>query len=388
MDNVSIVLEDNRCMSCGACSSICPADAINMIYQEHQGFYRPAIDVSKCIGCGKCMKICPAEHQEQTGLMGEYRELYLAHSTNTNVRHWATSGGVINALVRYILDKGIVEGILMTGYCADNPIEAQPFLLTRDNKTALEQNPRDFASRYVAVPVLGELKEVRHMKSLAVVGTPCQTIALKLGGGTQDIDFFKIGITCSGGISHKATVEYKRIQNQQTAKMFYRGDGWPGKNSLISDSGILNYAHNGSLFERMFSSQIFKNPGCRSCKDHFAEKSDISFCDFWNDKECESEHEGNSCVIVRSEKAQTIFQQMQQDGYVETVRELSEEEVENGQMQVLKAKKSNLHNTLKYKLFMKTVDFVFDHGLYRGFGLKTYQHFCNFYRKMCEDAEI
>lgn len=387
MDNVSIVLEDNRCMSCGACSITCPTDAISMIYQERQGFYRPAIDISNCVGCGKCMNMCPAEHQEQTGLIGEYRELYLAHSTDTNVRHLATSGGVINALVRYILDKDIVEGVLMTGYCADNPIEAQPFLLTRDNKQVLEQNPRDFASRYVTVPVLSELREVKHMKSLAVVGTPCQTIALKLGS-TKNIDFFRIGITCSGGISYKATVEYKRIQNQQTAKMFYRGDGWPGKNSLVSDSGILNCTHNGSLFERMFSSQIFKNPGCRSCKDHFAEKSDISFCDFWNDKELESEHEGNSCVIVRSERAQTIFRQMQQDGYVETVRALSEAEVENGQMQVLKAKKGNLHNTLNYKLFMKTIDFVFDHRLYRGFGPKTYHHFCKFYRKMCEDAEI
>lgn len=37
-------------------------------------------------------------------------------------------------------------------------------------------------------------------------------------------------------------------------------------------------------------------------------------------------------VIVRSDKAQKIFQRMQQDGYIETVRELSEAEVENGQM--------------------------------------------------------
>src|SRR5699024_4597837 len=121
-----------------------------------------------------------------------------------------------------------------------------------------------------------QMKEVKRMKSNAVVGTSCQTTALKLMGGTSDLNIFKIGITCSGGMSYKATTEYKRIQNQQFAKMFYRGDGWPGKNSLITTNGNIEYPHNGSLFERMFSSQIFKNPGCRACKDHFAENADIS----------------------------------------------------------------------------------------------------------------
>lgn len=389
MKNVASTINEKRCMSCGVCSSICPVDAISMIYQKHEGFYRPAIDETKCVSCGKCMKVCPAEHQESSNLIGEYQELYLAHSTDANVRHWATSGGVINALVRYLLDKHFVQGVLMTGYSEESPIEAKPYILTRNSVSLLKQNPRDFASRYVTVPVLSKLKEMKHMKSVAVVGTPCQIIALKnLWGGYSQCEFLLIGITCSGGISYKATAEYKQKQNKLTAKMFYRGDGWPGKNSLISDNSCLDYAHNGSLFERMFSSQVFKNPGCRNCKDHFAEQADISFCDFWNEDERKSEHEGNSCVIVRSVKAHEIFYQMQQDGYVEVVRSLSETEIENGQMQILKAKKGKLHGMFKYRLFTKTVDFVFDHDLYHIFTYKTYQLFCKAYRKMCENTDL
>ena len=184
MGNIKSVIKDKRCMSCGACSSVCPVGAIDMVYMEQEGFYRPALDEEKCVQCGKCMKGCPAEHQEKSSLMGEFRELYLAHATDKNVRHWATSGGVINALVRYLLDKNIVEAVLMTGYCADSPVEAQPLLLTRDNASILMQNPRDFASRYVTVPVLEKMKEVSHMTSIAVVGTSCQTTALKCGGVT------------------------------------------------------------------------------------------------------------------------------------------------------------------------------------------------------------
>lgn len=192
MNNIDTITKGKRCVSCGACSSVCPSDAISMIYQKQEGFYRPVIDVSKCVDCGKCIRMCPAEHQNQSGLMGEYRDLCLAHSTDINIRHWATSGGVINALVRYILDKDIVEGVLMTGYSEESPIEAQPYILTRNNMSILEQNPRDFASRYVTVPVLSKLEEVKHMKSVAVVGTPCQTIALNLfgGGGTHNVNSF------------------------------------------------------------------------------------------------------------------------------------------------------------------------------------------------------
>lgn len=184
MDNINGIVKNKMCMSCGACSSICPVGVIKMVYMEQEGFYRPSLDENKCVGCGKCISVCPAEHQNKVSLMGDFRALYLAHAMDDNVRHWATSGGVINALVRYLLDKGIVEAVLMTGYCKDSPVEARPYLLTRDNVSILTENPRDFASRYVTIPILEKIKEVRTMTSIAVVGTSCQTTALKsMGGG-------------------------------------------------------------------------------------------------------------------------------------------------------------------------------------------------------------
>lgn len=173
------------------------------------------------------------------------------------------------------------------------------------------------------------------------------------------------------------------------SKMFYRGDGWPGKNCLISNTGDkLEFNHNGSLFERMFSSQIFKNPGCRECKDHFAEQAEISFCDFWNDEERRTESEGNSCTIIRSIRAEEVFHKMKKSGCIEVVRCLNENEIVKGQLHVLQVKKGTVHNSIRYHVFMWIVDCVFKHTLYAKFGINEYDQFCRLYRKLCRNKKL
>jgi ferredoxin len=43
----------NECVSCGACASTCPQDAIS------QGASQYEIDESKCVDCGACADSCP-----------------------------------------------------------------------------------------------------------------------------------------------------------------------------------------------------------------------------------------------------------------------------------------------------------------------------------------
>lgn len=208
------------------------------------------------------------------------------------------------------------------------------------------------------------------------------------GGVKENADIFKIGITCSGGMSYKATEEYKRSQGLKISAMYYRGDGWPGKNCLLSSNKTIESDHQGSLFERMFSSQIFKNPGCRNCRDHFAENADISFCDFWDRREMSVEKEGNSCVITRNERLEGIFSKLQDEGYVEIVRELNEKEVINSQYQVLLAKKGDIREKKQFRLFMRVVDYIFKHRIYKLFSIRIYKKFCTYYNRMCRNSHI
>ena len=61
-NNVKIldrVCEKLKCTGCGACSTVCPVNCIEMT-TDTEGFYYPKIDTTKCIGCNKCQKTCPS----------------------------------------------------------------------------------------------------------------------------------------------------------------------------------------------------------------------------------------------------------------------------------------------------------------------------------------
>ncbi len=49
----------DACVSCGACSSECPVDAIS----EGEGQY--VINADECIDCGACASTCPTSAIEQ-----------------------------------------------------------------------------------------------------------------------------------------------------------------------------------------------------------------------------------------------------------------------------------------------------------------------------------
>lgn len=367
---------------------ICPQSAINLLYNEKEGLFIPDIDIEKCINCGLCLKCCPATKETSNSLIGDYCSSYLVHSTDKGVRHWATSGGVINSFVRYLLEYDYVDGVILTMRCDCSPIEAFGTLLTKDSIDLLVKNPRDFTSRYVTVPLLATFSGLENKKRYAVVGTPCQLKALDNITSIKKYNLIKIGVTCSGGTRYVATKEYKRKKSAKNCIMYYRGDGWPGKNVLINGKSKIEYPHRDSLFERMFSSQIFKNPGCRKCHDHFAENADISFCDFWNSNEIREEAEGNSCVIVRNKISMVLFEGMINNGYAEVKRTLTKDEVIKTQLHILKLKKGNASSKLSYKMYIHVADYIYKFGIYKWFGIDIYRLLCKVYAKILVSSQL
>jgi len=49
-----VFIDDDKCIDCGACISLCPTDALNFDIEERLNFY-----FEKCIGCLLCLDSCP-----------------------------------------------------------------------------------------------------------------------------------------------------------------------------------------------------------------------------------------------------------------------------------------------------------------------------------------
>lgn len=383
--NIATVVNEARCVSCGLCKSVCPVDAIELKYQKNKGVFVPYVNTNKCINCGKCWKYCAAQMTKSCSLLGEMTVGYLAHAKSSDIRKGATSGGVINRVINYLLKMDYVEAVILVRHDINSPIESSVKILTKSGVDDLNKS-REYSSRYVLVPVLESVKEAFHKFSkVAIVGTPCQINAISRLPH-PNVTLWKIGIACSGGMRYTATEEYKRVSGLNNSEMFYRGNGWPGHNTLIHKDKAIDFNHQGSLFERMFSSQIFKIKGCRHCSDQFAEFADISFCDFWNSDELKHEKIGNSCVIIRNKKAEQIINELIENNEIEVVKQLGKKEIIDSQKSVLQAKKGNLHENKKYKMFFLIIDLIYYLKLYRIFNVKVYNRIASYYLKLCRES--
>ncbi len=50
------MVDQNKCISCGACVGICPVEAVSF---DESG--KSKIDRNKCIRCHSCESICPVD---------------------------------------------------------------------------------------------------------------------------------------------------------------------------------------------------------------------------------------------------------------------------------------------------------------------------------------
>lgn len=56
------VINKKRCVACGACTKVCPRQAITI----YKGIYARISEM--CVGCGICTRVCPASAISLEGL--------------------------------------------------------------------------------------------------------------------------------------------------------------------------------------------------------------------------------------------------------------------------------------------------------------------------------
>ncbi len=323
------VVARRLCTGCGTCAGLCPSDALAMVIDRQRGVYIPRLDKSRCDECGLCAKACPAldidyerlnreifNIEPQSTVLGNYMNCYTGYSLDQDVRYSSASGGLLTATLLFALEEGIIDGALLTGMSAANPLQPQPFIArTREEIISSAK------SKYCPVPANIALKEILEKEGkYAAVGLPCHLHGIrkaeKINRELKDRIVLHLNILCSGTPNFNATrylLRGLRISPDDVETLEYRGGGWPGRMSIkLKDGRTENIPY--PVYWGGFGGLFFPL-SCALCIDWYAKLADISFGDAWL-PELKRDEIGSSIVIARSQHGEDILQRMAAGGKI------------------------------------------------------------------------
>jgi coenzyme F420 hydrogenase subunit beta len=355
-DNIAEIIRDELCTGCGTCVGVCPTEAIVM--RISKGLFLPKIDLNKCIRCRLCVECCPGYSLDFRGFnseifgrqpedhhVGNYVNCYVGYSNNKEIRFDSSSGGVATQLLVFALEKGIIDGALVTRMRGDKPLEPAPFVArTKEDVISASR------SKYCPVPLNEALKYiVKEKGKFAVVGLPCHIHGIRKAEmnmkALKEKIVLHIGIMCSHTVSFSGTeflLKKLGISGEEVSEITYRGRGWPGSMLVKLKNGSsfsIPYSGKWNAYWPIFSSFFFTPTRCLMCPDETNELADISLGDAWL-PELKNDKNGQSIVMVRTKHAADILN-LARDAGVVFLKPISCEKVREAQKEPLKFKKDD-----------------------------------------------
>lgn len=287
MESPNDVVANGMCVGCGGCTNL-GGEAVVMRLSD-AGFYRPEQkrlldEREKGIFARSCPGVVvkkPIGNSNESMIWGRFERVSEVCSTDDDILQLSSSGGGITSLTLFLLEKGIVDGVVHT-IPKSNFIDTVPVVsLTKDDLL------RARGSRYSpSSPLNGLRSQLESGKRYVFVGKPCDIVALN--ALCENIDwlseliYLKISFFCAGVPSQHASkklIDGMGVDSSTLVDFRYRGDGWPGF-AIAADTqgnrGQMTYEKSwGTILNRDLQSR------CRVCIDGVGEAADISFGDSW-----------------------------------------------------------------------------------------------------------
>ena len=357
-ETVKAVTEKELCTGCGTCVGICPNRAIRVI--KSKGIYISQINDESCNYCGICFETCPGHfvdfkdlnlaifgEEPQDILMGNYINCYVGYATDYEIRYNSASGGLITALLVFALEEGIINGAIVTRMSDKSPLEPEVFIARTKEEILLASK-----SKYCPVPVNIKIREIlKEEGRFAVVGLPCHIHGIRkaemINKELKEKIALHLGLQCSIARNFLATeylLQKFHIENEEVAKLDYRGKGWIGGMTIRLRNGDEKFIPYTTYWSMLKS--FFIPIRCTLCSDHSSELADISFGDMWL-PEFRDDKIGTSVIISRNEIGEALLQNARLKKRIE-IKNLNRNKVIEPQRYSLTSKR----NYLKARLFL------------------------------------
>lgn len=336
-DLMKEVVDPGLCTVCGTCVAVCP---YNVLILREESFKRLELhelevthDIYKsieelCQRCGYCYYNCPeitfnlekAEEDEFGSVakdaLGHFLQAYMAQSTDDEILRNAQRGGVATALLKYLLEKGLVDaavGVTTTKHPAWKP---KPMVITNPENLWKIQKTK-YTPAATVIGVNSAVYEWGRSK-IAVVATPCQvrglwTMETSPKGHRKIFDSIRliIGLSCYGTyLYNDFFINFLAEKHGIIPSSIDKIDLDTENLRVYVDSELKLDVHRCQLSRYLRKS-------CRNCYDFTNRLADISLGGVGSPEKW-------TTVLVRTKRGQKIFENAQKEGYIKAKPLLNE----------------------------------------------------------------
>lgn len=217
--------------------------------------------------------------------LGTWDSCYLGYAAERKVREGAASGGLVSALLIYLLEHDAIQGALVSRVrVKDRRIQARPFI-ARTRKEILQAR----SSIYIEFPWMQEAQPLLEAfgGDLAVVGLPCQIRILRGIEIKNETLASKaklhVALACGRSSSKELllkVLKQKGIREEEVTKIRFREGHWRGETHVwLRDGSEITFPFGDfSLYRNL---HFYCEKRCLYCTDPLGEHADLVCGDAW-----------------------------------------------------------------------------------------------------------
>lgn len=311
------------CCGCSACVVACPHHVIEM--EDFDPKMRDeTLGPDDCIhgqtGCSLCVMAClrlePSYEAIETLLFGRRRrhpsepwgmsrEMWLARAVDGAILPRGQDGGVVTALLAWMLSTGEIDGACVSRPSKDKPWFDEPFVATSAEELIVAAGSR---YTYCSTPLALKEAAGRRLKSVAMVGVSCEATAIRQMGA-EGIKRWSRMVKFNAGLMCNETFQYEPFINEIVVGRYGMDLDRITKINVKGDVYItLDGAEDVVI--PLAECKPYANAWCHHCPDFAAEHADISFGGLGMS--------GWTMCVVRTEYGQDLWRRALEEKVLET----------------------------------------------------------------------
>jgi coenzyme F420 hydrogenase subunit beta len=319
--SVEQIVAGGLCIGCGLCQAIAGPAHIQVVMTP-EGRERPIVRTPLD---GRVLErinaVCPGTRVEgahpeaqsaaaQRDLIwGSAEVLAVGHASDPEVRHRASTGGVLTALGQFLLESGRAKFILHVGASKSAPMRTLR-RLSFDAAAVLE----GAGSRYgPAAPLIDFTSILDRAEPFALIAKPCDISAVRnlaqLDPRVDRYMRYALTLVCGGASeltkSEEVLAEHGVTEDELTL-FRYRGYGNPGPTRIETRAGGAFELTYQKMWEIEASWKI--QARCKICPDAMGEGADLAASDVWPGGGPTGNDDGFNGIIVRTLRGRELYE--------------------------------------------------------------------------------